>query len=508
MLLAFVPMLFVAIAYQELNKADPDCGTTFTWAARAFGPRSGWMGGWGIVAADVIVMANLAQIAGQYFFLLFNADGLAASTGWVTLVGVLWIVGMTWICYVGIEVSARVQRALLAIEVVMLGLFSIVALVKVYTGNAPAGSLHPSASWFNPLGIGSFSAFTAGLLLAIFIYCGWDTAVSINEETANRDTTPGRAAILSTLLLLGTYAIVTTASQAFAGVGSSGLGLGNSDNSGDVLSVLGTAVFGSGRLGTVLAHLLVLMVLTSAAASTQTTILPTARMTLSMAAFRAIPQSFARIHRRHLTPSVSTIAMGVASIVFYVLLTIVSGNVLADSIASLGVLIAFYYGLTGFACAWHYRHELLRSPRSLFLRGALPLLGGLLLFAALVKSLKDMWAADYGSTFWTLPGLHWQIGGVFLLALGSLLLGVLLMLVYAAMRPAYFRGEVLNRSTPVAAVPERRAVEAGPLSLPDSPSREHLVVPPGEDGEIQAQAPANREREADPGDPERRGRED
>jgi hypothetical protein len=30
--------LFVAIAYLELNKADPDCGTTFTWAARAFGP--------------------------------------------------------------------------------------------------------------------------------------------------------------------------------------------------------------------------------------------------------------------------------------------------------------------------------------------------------------------------------------------------------------------------------------------------------------------------------------
>jgi amino acid transporter len=508
MLIAFVPMLFIAIAYQELNKADPDCGTTFTWAARAFGPRSGWMGGWGIVAADVIVMANLAQIAGSYFFLLFNADGLAASTAWVTLVGVLWIVAMTWICYVGIEVSARLQQALLAIEVVMLSLFSIVALVKVYTGNAPAGSVRPSASWFNPFAVGSFSAFTAGLLLAIFIYWGWDTAVSINEETADRDRTPGRAAILSTLLLLGTYAIVTTASQAFAGVGTSGLGLGNSDNSGDVLSVLGTAVFGSGRLGTVLAHLLVLMVLTSAAASTQTTILPTARTTLSMAAYRAIPRTFARIHRRHLTPSVSTITMGLASIAFYVLLTIVSGNVLADSIASLGVLIAFYYGLTGFACAWHYRHELTHSARSLFLRGVIPLLGALLLFAALVKSLKDMWSADYGATFWTTPTLHWQIGGVFLLALGSLLLGVVLMVIYAGLRPAYFRGELLNRSTPVVAVPERGTVETGSLSLPDAPTREHLVVPPDEDGEVERWAEADRERHGNAGDTERRERED
>src|ERR1700746_76744 len=45
MLLAFIPMYFIAVAYKELNEAEPDCGTTFTWAARAFGPVVGWMGG-------------------------------------------------------------------------------------------------------------------------------------------------------------------------------------------------------------------------------------------------------------------------------------------------------------------------------------------------------------------------------------------------------------------------------------------------------------------------------
>ena len=78
------------MGYKELNKADPDCGTTFTWATRAFGPTTGWMGGWGIVAADVLVMASLAQVAGQYVFLLFNADGIGSdpTSGWVLLVGV------------------------------------------------------------------------------------------------------------------------------------------------------------------------------------------------------------------------------------------------------------------------------------------------------------------------------------------------------------------------------------------------------------------------------------
>src|SRR5271165_4848551 len=104
-ILAFVPMLLCSIGYSELNKADPDCGTTFTWASRAFGPKTGWAGGWGIVAADILVMASLAQVAGQYIFLLFNANGIGQNpaSGWVLLTGVLWIVFMTYICYRGIE---------------------------------------------------------------------------------------------------------------------------------------------------------------------------------------------------------------------------------------------------------------------------------------------------------------------------------------------------------------------------------------------------------------------
>ena len=126
MVLAFIPMYFIAVAYSELNKAEPDCGTTFTWAARAFGTRTGWLGGWGIIAADVIVMANLAQIAGSYSFSLFGADTLAASTFWSTVAGIIWIAIMTYICYRGIEVSVRLQYALLGIEIVTLVAFAAV----------------------------------------------------------------------------------------------------------------------------------------------------------------------------------------------------------------------------------------------------------------------------------------------------------------------------------------------------------------------------------------------
>ena len=354
---------------------------------------------------------------------------------------------MTVICYVGIEISANFQKALLGIEITMLVILSIVALVKVGNGSAPIGHLTPSWSWFNPLG-GSFKALVEGLTLMLFIYWGWDTAVSVNEETANKAVTPGRAAIISTVILLGVYELVVLSAQSYAGLGTKGVGLGNPAHQGDVLSVLGGSIFGSSGFGSFLSHLLLLMVLSSAAASTQTTILPTARTTLSMAVYKSIPSAFAKIHRRFLTPTVSTMTMGAVSIIFYVIMNYVSsGSVIVDSVTALGVMIAFYYGLTGLSCFWYYRKTLTQSARNLFMRGILPLLGWALMWAIGGYSLVQDWGTGSSFTSWRVPGVHWEIGGAFLLAVGSILLGFVLMLVYRAISPPFFRGEVLNRDT-------------------------------------------------------------
>ena len=74
LLISFVPMFLVAAGYYYMNKADPDCGTSFSWVTKAMGPQLGWIAGWAIVVADMIVMANLAQIAGLYTFLLVRLD--------------------------------------------------------------------------------------------------------------------------------------------------------------------------------------------------------------------------------------------------------------------------------------------------------------------------------------------------------------------------------------------------------------------------------------------------
>jgi amino acid transporter len=456
--LAFVPMLLCSIGFSELNKADPDCGTTFIWAARAFGPKVGWAGGWGVVAADILVMASLAQVAGQYLFFLVqgptSAIGGDASGGWVLLVGILWIVAMTYICYRGIEVSARFQKVLLSIELIMLLVMSGTALVRVFGSHPPSTSLHPSLSWLSPSHL-SISAFVPGLVLMLFIYWGWDTALSVNEETADKSRTPGRAGIISTVLLLFTYVIVIIAVQCFAGIGDTGVGLTNPAHQFDVLSILGGAIFGTSGLGTFLSRLLILMVLSSAAASTQTTILPTARTTLSMAAYGALPESFAKIHPRYLTPTVSTVVMGALSIALYIPLNYISkGNPIADAVTAIGLYIAFYYGLTAFACVWYYRRTLTNSAWNLWMRGILPALGGLIMYAAGLYSLQSDWVASNSYTMWTVPGLHWQVGGSFLIAALSALAGVIGFVFMRGVAPAFFRKETLARTTPLLALSE------------------------------------------------------
>jgi amino acid transporter len=443
-------MLLCSIGYSEMNKADPDCGTTFTWGTRAFGPKTGWAGGWAIVAADVLVMASLAQVAGQYVFLLFGAKGVGEdATAWqVLLVGIGWIVAMSYICYRGIEVSAWFQRILLTVEVIMLLVLSVVALVRVENGHHPAGSRSPSFGWLLPSHL-SLSAFISGIILMLFIYWGWDTAVSVNEETKDKAKTPGRAAIISTVILLLTYVIVIFGIQAFAGIGTKGIGLANPAHEFDVLSVAGSAIFGTSGFGTFLSRLLILMVLTSASASTQTTILPTARTTLSMAAYKAIPAAFAKIHPRYLTPTVSTIVMGVVSIALYIPFNyIAGGNPIGDAVTAIGLYIAFYYGLTALSCVWYYRKTLTSSTRNLFMQGILPALGWLIMWAAGIYSLQTDWVATNSYTSWTVPGLKWHIGGIFVIAVGAALVGVLGFIFMRVTAPAFFKKQTLTRGTP------------------------------------------------------------
>ena len=148
----------------------------------------------------------------------------------------------------------------------------------------------------------------------------------------------------------------------------------------------------------------------------------------------ALPSRFASIHPGNLTPGPATIWAGALSVLWYVVIVNVSSNVLGDCVAGLGFLVCIYYGFTGFACTWFYRHELTRSVRHFLTLAVLPTFGGLVLMGILVRG-----AIYYGHRindssppFLGLGVPDW-IG---ILGVGS---GIVLMLIRRVQAPAFFR---------------------------------------------------------------------
>ncbi|MCY1718173.1 MULTISPECIES: APC family permease [unclassified Microbacterium] len=445
-LVGFIPMLLVALGYRELNSRMPDAGTSFTWAARAFGPWVGWMAGWGLIAATVIVLSNLAGIAVDFLFLLIaqvtGNPEIAELTRVVPIniaVCLLFMLLATIVSYRDLQTTQRLQYGLVGFQILVLLVFAGAAVVEMMNGNAFDAS-PVQLSWFNPFEVDSFSAFAAGLSLSIFIFWGWDVILTMNEETKDPDKTPGRAATVTVFLIVALYLLIAVALLMFAGNGTGELGLGNEDIQENVFFHLSGPILGP------LAFLVSLAVLTSSASSLQATFVGPARTLLAMAHYDALPKKFAKVSPRFFTPGYATIVSAIVASVFYAVMRVLSENVLTDTITALGAMICFYYGLTAFACVWYFRKQWFDSVRNVLLTLLAPLVGGVILAVLFVTTLIDSASPDYGSGS--------EIGGVglvFVITVVIIVAGLVLMVAQRIASPGFFRGETLGREAPASA---------------------------------------------------------
>ena len=437
-------MLLTAFAYRELNKVIPDCGTTFTWVTKAFGPRTGWFSGWVLTIAGIIVLANLAQVAAQYTFLLLGADSLAENTFWVTVLGVVFIAVMAWVSFRGIVIAEWLQNVLVAIQYLALGILVVVALHRC-RGPEPAGHCNPdrgvlvqsigllrrgrwrvrgadrghAADGLHLLGLGHDPVFERG---------DEGTGEDPRTRSCRRDAHPGGDV------------------PAHHRGGDLAPGRDRRHRAGQRgqrrrrVRTISEPVLGDWS------WIVLVAVLVSAVASTQTTILPAARGTLAMGVYRA-PFEFATMHPRFKTPTVSTLFIGGVAIVIYVLLSLLGENAYGDVLLAIGLQISFYYGITAFACVWYFRKDIAQGGKDLWIKGILPMLGGLILLFAFVRSAIDMWSPDYGYLGgWTVPGTSMEIGSVFLLGIGSIVLGLPIMFLIAR-RASRRRSSAASRCT-------------------------------------------------------------
>ncbi|GAA3705861.1 APC family permease [Zhihengliuella alba] len=438
-LVGFIPMLLVAFGYRELNRSMPDSGTSFTWATRAFGPWIGWLGGWGLIAATILVLSNLAGVAVDFLYLLIaqiTGDAGIADLTSNPVINVAtclaFMAAATAISYRDMQTTQRVQYLLVGFQIAVLVVFAVAALQHVADGSAFDAT--PIAwEWFNPFAVESFSAVAAGLSLSIFIFWGWDVTLTMNEETKGSASTPGKAATLTVLIIVGLYLLLSVALIAFAGVGTGEYGLGNEQIQENVFFHLSHLVLGP------FAWLVSLAVLSSSAASLQSTFVSPARTLLAMGHYGAISPKFARISPRFFTPGYATIVSAVVASAFYAVMRFVSENVLWDTITALGMMICLYYGITAFASVWYFRRTFTASVRNFVFQLLCPGIGGVILLILFFTTIIDSMDPAYGSGS-SLFGL----GLVFVLGMAVLGIGVVIMVVQYIRRPAFFRGETLT----------------------------------------------------------------
>src|SRR5215472_1175976 len=209
-LICGLPMFGIALAYRRLNRWQVDCGASYTWIGRAITPYLGFIVGWIMLLGYFLGTISDVLPIGPYVLTVF-APGFQNSNLAAAISATVWLVIVTVIAYIGIKVTARFQWVLATIEYLTIFAFAIVCLVAVFGGNSKSASFHWSC--FSWSGIGGTSGLTAGILIAVYMFSGWDTSIYVNEETDKSHVNPGRAVLVSVGTLTFISAFFTFAYQ-------------------------------------------------------------------------------------------------------------------------------------------------------------------------------------------------------------------------------------------------------------------------------------------------------
>ncbi|MFB7471366.1 APC family permease [Kitasatospora sp. NPDC056184] len=366
MLLAFLPVLAIAGGYGRLNAAEPDAGSSYRWVGRTLSPWLGFLTGWVNTVGTVVFMAYTTTVTGSSIVQLLDLAHLrsiaglrldADSTAQCTLIGLAVLVGAALVAVRGLDLAARLQKALLVFEyAVLLGFCGY----GLFAGDQPF-----SLQWYNPFAIPSFEALAQGMVLAVFCSWGFESVFSVGEEVRDpRDASRGGTLALLVMLLL--FLLAGTAFQRVLPLDEL------ADN-----GAHGLAYFGARLADQPLAALPLVALMLSAVASLQSSVIPTARGLYAMGRDGVLGPVWTRLHPRHSTPAAGTLLItGVAVLLALCAVAVPTVNdLISAAVNAIGIVVALYYALTAVAAAVRFRH-LLRTDLLEGLRAVVgPLLG-------------------------------------------------------------------------------------------------------------------------------------
>ena len=374
-LICFVPMMGIAIAYQRLNRWDPSSGATYTWVAKVFHPYLGFLSGWMILLYYTLGTTTLTIPAGVYTLDLL-APSFVDSHWAIFLAGAAWNLLITALAIAGLKVVARFEWVIVVFQYAVLLIVAAVALAALLHGTA---AVRFSSTWFSWSGLGGMKGLMGGILIACFMYSGWDASIYVNEETTDRANNPGKAALASVVMLALVYSLVTFAFQSVLPPGEMQAHAGN------VLSAVSERLM-SKPWDSVMA----LVVLTGTLATLQAAVVSAARVGLAMSRDRVMPKFFQRLSAGGASPWAATLTMSAINLLLLALAlgTSTIAAALTNAASSLGLISIVFYGITAAAALWQQRATLASSAGNLILGGMLPLIGVAFSAWVLVESLS------------------------------------------------------------------------------------------------------------------------
>jgi len=369
-------MLVIANCYRRLNLWNANCGASFEWTGRVINPYLGFMTGWLMIAANLVGSIAAAVVLAPSVLDIFGAS--ATSTWPNILIATAVIVIMVVIAVVGIRPTARTQVGLAVIEYAILIGFSVAGLVAVLGHHH--GTYPITSGWFSVSGVGGQGSFTAGLLIAVFLFAGWDGTIYVNEEVKHRRINPGRAAVFAVAILGVIYLLAQVGLQ---GVVSPAKLQANSSSA---LVYVAQALGGSGW-----AKVMALSLALSVSSSVGLGIVVLARITYGMAGRRVLPQVLGVVNPRWSTPAIGTIIIGVVLVAatWAYLLSAGVANLFTQLIDITGLLFASYYILTALTVVVYYRRRVVKSAWDALITGILPLAASGFLIWIVVQSLQS-----------------------------------------------------------------------------------------------------------------------
>ncbi|BBY29432.1 APC family permease [Mycolicibacterium sediminis] len=381
--IGLVAMVFTALAYSQMAKSFPLAGSVFSYVGRGIHPGAGFFAGWAILLDYLLVPTLLYVFAAESMIGLFPG-----TPRW--LWAVVFVVVNTLINLAGIGSLKIANRVFLAIELVFVVVFVVIAVRAINGQSLPNVGWSTAPIW-NPETV-SAPLLAAALSIAVLSFLGFDGISTLAEESTGRKNPAGRAMIIALFVVATLFVTQTWLASLLAG----GRESFSDDEMGNAFFTLVQAASNTGWMNAFFAVNVMAVGFANAMAAQAAT----SRLLYSMSRDRQLPAFLSKISSRQ----VPMAALLFVSAISLVLVLFFVGQIgLISSLVNFGALFGFC--LLHVSVVWYY--VVRQKSKNYLLHLVVPVLGFVIIAYVLFNA--DVLA---------------KIGGLVWLVLGAIVFGV------------------------------------------------------------------------------------